>query len=47
MKCIGIRLIILFLVTSLFSRRDFVEMLVISWWDLYPWWPFVAFCGLL
>ena len=43
----GIRLIILFLVTSLFSRRDFVEMLVIPWWDLYPWWPFVAFCGLL
>ena len=36
----GIRLIILFLVTSLFSRRDFVEMLVIPWWDL-------SFCGLL
>ena len=34
-------------VTSLFSRRDFVDMLVIPWWDLYPWWPLVAFCGLL
>ena len=37
----------LFLVTSAFSRRYFVEMLVIPWWHLYPWWPFVAFCGLL
>ena len=42
----GIRLIIFFLVTSAFSRRYLVEMLVI-WWHLYPWWPFVAFCGLL
>ena len=24
-----------------------MEMLVIPWWHLYPWWPFVAFCGLL
>ena len=38
---------LLFLVTSAFSRRYFVEMLVIPWWHLYPWWPFVAFCGLL
>ena len=37
----------LFLVTSAFSRRYFVEMLVIPWWHLYPWWPFAAFCGLL
>ena len=37
----------LLLVTSAFSRRYFVEMLVIPWWHLYPWWPFVAFCGLL
>ena len=37
----------LFLVTSAFARRYFVEMLVIPWWHLYPWWPFVAFCGLL
>ena len=37
----------LFLVTSAFSRRYFVEMLVIPWWHLYPWWPFVAFCSLL
>ena len=33
----------LFLVTSAFSRRYFVEMPVIPWWHLYPW----AFCGLL
>ena len=37
----------LFLVTSAFSGRDFVEMLVIPWWHLYPWWPFVAFSSLL
>ena len=36
----------LFLVTSAFSRRYFVEMLVIPWWYLYPWWPFVVFCDL-
>ena len=23
-----------------------MEMLVIPWWDLYPWWPFVVFCDL-
>ena len=30
----------------------FKEIVVLAmrsppWWHLYPWWPFVAFCGLL
>ena len=42
----GIRLIIFVFGDFCVFKEIFCEMLVIPWWHLYPWWPFVVFCDL-